>query len=85
MKAGELDGAFFTAGLGSPLVRALLTDGRFQLVPVARLQVPQFREKVSFYWLDEIPADTYPGQTVSVSTPSLRVLLLTTENERSTA
>jgi len=35
---------------------------------------------VPFYWLDEIPGGTYPGQTAAVSTPSLRVLLLTTAN-----
>jgi uncharacterized protein len=80
MKAGELDGAFFTVGAGSPLVGDLLADGRFQLVPVTRLQIAQLRAKVPFYWLDEIPAGTYPGQTTAVSTPSLRVLLLTTEN-----
>jgi uncharacterized protein len=80
MKGGELDGAFFTVGAGSPLVGDLLADGRFTLVPVARGQIAQLRAKVPFYWLDEIPAATYSGQTTAISTPSLRVLLLTTEN-----
>jgi uncharacterized protein len=80
LKAGELDGALFTVGAGSGLVRDLLTDGRFQLVPVSRAKVGQLLTKVPFYWLDEIPGGTYPGQTAAVSTPSLRVLLLTTAN-----
>jgi TRAP transporter TAXI family solute receptor len=80
LKAGELDGAFFTVGAGSGLVGNLLADGRFQLVPVTRAKVGQLLAKVPFYWLDEIPAGTYPGQTVAVTTPSLRVLLITTEN-----
>ena len=80
LKAGELDGAFFTVGAGSGLVADLLGDGRFQLVPVARAKVGQLITKVPFYWLDEIPAGTYPGQPAAVPTPSLRVLLLTTAN-----
>jgi uncharacterized protein len=80
LKAGELDGAFFTVGAGSSLVGDLLGDGRFQLVPVARAKVGQLIAQVPFYWLDEIPAGTYPGQTAAVPTPSLRVLLLTTAN-----
>jgi TRAP transporter TAXI family solute receptor len=80
MKAGQLDGAFFTVGAGSPLVGELLTDGRGRLVPVARAQMVQLRRKSPFYWVDDLNANTYPGQTAAVSTPSLRVLLLTTEN-----
>jgi hypothetical protein len=80
MKAGQLDGAFFTVGGGSPLVSDLLTSGTGQLVAVPRAQIAQLIAKVPFYWLDEIPAGTYPGQTAAVSTPSLRVLLLTTDN-----
>jgi hypothetical protein len=85
MKAGELDGAFFTVGAGSGLVQDLLADGRFQLVPVQRAKVGQLIAKVPFYWLDEIPAGTYPGQTAAVPTPSLRVLLLTTANAEEAA
>jgi TRAP transporter TAXI family solute receptor len=80
LRAGELDGAFFTVGAGSPLVRELLAEGRGRLVPVSRAQIGQLRAKLPFYWLDEIPAGTYPNQTAAVSTPSLRVLLLTTAN-----
>lgn len=80
MKAGQLDAAFFTVGAGSPLVRDLLADGAAQLVAVPRGQVARLIAKVPFYWLDEIPAGTYPGQTAAVSTPSLRVLLMTTDN-----
>ena len=80
LKARELDGAFFTVGAGAGLVGDLLGDGRFQLVPVTRAKVGQLLTKVPFYWLDEIPAGTYPGQTAAVSTLSLRVLLLTTAN-----
>ena len=80
LKAGELDGAFFTVGAGSGLIQDLLADGRFQLVPVTRAKVGQLIAQVPFYWLDEIPAGTYPGQTAAVPTPSLRVLLLTTAN-----
>jgi uncharacterized protein len=80
LKAGQLDGAFFTVGAGSPLVRDLLADGRAQLVAVPRVQIAQMIAKVPFYWLDEIPAGSYPNQTAAVSTPSVRVLLLTTDN-----
>ena len=45
-----------------------------------RVQIARLIAKLPFYWLDEIPAGTYPGQTAAVSTPSLRVLLLTTDN-----
>ncbi|HEY7141011.1 MAG TPA: TAXI family TRAP transporter solute-binding subunit [Methylomirabilota bacterium] len=79
MKAGQLDAAFFTVGAGSPLVGDLL-GGTGQLVPVTRQQIARLITKVPFYWLDEIPAGTYPGQAAAVSTPSLRVLLLTTDN-----
>jgi TRAP transporter TAXI family solute receptor len=80
MKAGQLDGAFFTVGAGSALVTELLASGGGQLVPVPRVQIARLIAKMPFYWLDEIPAGTYPGQTAAVSTPSLRVLLLTTDN-----
>lgn len=80
MKAGQLDAAFFTVGAGSPLVRDLLADGTAQLVAVPRAQIARLIAKVPFYWLDEIPAGTYPGQTAAVSTPSLRVLLLAADN-----
>ena len=36
MKAGQLDGAFFTVGASSPLVRELLADGTGQLVAMPR-------------------------------------------------
>ena len=80
LRAGQLDAAFFTVGAGSGLVRDLLADGRAKLVPVSRLQIARLRAKLPFYWLDEIPAGTYPGQTAAVSTPSLRVLLVTAAN-----
>jgi hypothetical protein len=80
MKAGQLDGAFFTVGANSTLVRDLLADGTGQLVAVPRATIAKLIAKVPFYWLDEVPAGTYPGQTAAVPTPSLRVLLLTTDN-----
>jgi TRAP transporter TAXI family solute receptor len=80
LRAGQLDAAFFTVGAGSGLVRDVLAAGRAKLVPVSRLQIARLRVKLPFYWLDEIPAGTYPGQTAAVSTPSLRVLLVTAAN-----
>jgi uncharacterized protein len=80
LRAGQLDAAFFTVGAGSGLVRDLLADGRATLVPVPRGDIGRLRVKLPFYWLDEIPAGTYPGQTAAVSTPSLRVLLVAAEN-----
>jgi TRAP transporter TAXI family solute receptor len=62
LKAGDLDGAFFTVGAGSGLVQDLLADGRFQLVPVARAKMGQLIAKVPFYWLDEIPAARIPAR-----------------------
>jgi TRAP transporter TAXI family solute receptor len=85
MRAGQLDGAFFTVGGGSGLVRELLADGRAQLVPVPRTQIARMRVKQPFYWPDDIPAGTYPGQTAAVPTPSLRVLLVTTANAETDA
>jgi TRAP transporter TAXI family solute receptor len=79
MRAGQLDDAFFTVGAGSGLVRELLADGRAHLVAVPRADIARLRTRLPFYWLDEIPAGTYLGQTAAVSTPSLRVLLVTTE------
>ena len=79
MRAGQLDAAFFTVGAGSPLVAELLGQGH-RLIGIAPVQINQLRRKYPFYWVDEIPAGTYPGQTAAVSTPSLRVLLATTEN-----
>jgi TRAP transporter TAXI family solute receptor len=80
MKAGQLDGAFFTVGAGSALVRELLASGTGQLVAVPRVQIARLTAKVPFYWLDEVPAGTYPSQAAAVSTPSVRVMLLTTDN-----
>jgi uncharacterized protein len=85
LKVGELDAAFFTVGAGSGLVGDLLGDGRFQLVAVPRARIGQLIRKVPFYWLDEIPGGTYPGQSAAVSTPSLRVLLLTRANAEEAA
>jgi TRAP transporter TAXI family solute receptor len=85
LRAGQLDAAFFTVGAGSGLVRDLLADGRATLVPVPRADIGRLRVKLPFYWLDEIPAGTYPGQTAAVSTPSLRVLLVTTANAETEA
>jgi TRAP transporter TAXI family solute receptor len=78
MRAGQLDGAFFTVGAGSGLIRDFLADGRARLVPVAAAQIARLRVTLPFYWVDEIPADTYPGQPAAVSTPSVRVMLVTT-------
>jgi TRAP transporter TAXI family solute receptor len=80
LRAGQLDAAFFTVGAGSGLVRDVLGDGRARLVPVPRADIGRMRVKLPFYWLDEIPAGTYPGQSAAVSTPSLRVLLVTAAN-----
>ena len=80
IRAGQLDAAFFTVGAGSGLVREMLADGRAKLVPVPRAQIARLRARLPFYWLDEIPAGTYPGQAAAVPTPSLRVLLMTVEN-----
>jgi TRAP transporter TAXI family solute receptor len=80
LQAGTLDAAIFTVGAGSGLVRDLLAGGRARLVPVPAAQIAQLRIKQPFYWTDEIPAGTYSGQPAAVSTPSLRVLLVTTAN-----
>jgi TRAP transporter TAXI family solute receptor len=85
LRAGQLDAAFFTVGAGSGLVREILADGRSKLVPVPRVDIGRLRLKLPFYWLDESPAGTYPAQTTAVSTPSLRVLLVTPENAESEA
>jgi hypothetical protein len=79
IRGGQLDAAFFTVGAGSPLVAELLGQGA-RLVPVDAAQMTQLRRKLPFYWADQIPAGTYPGQTAAVATPSLRVLLTTREN-----
>jgi TRAP transporter TAXI family solute receptor len=84
MRGGQLDAAFFTVGAGSPLVTELLGQGA-RLVPVATEQMMQLRRKLPFYWTDQIPAGTYPGQAAAVSTPSLRVLLTTRENAEESA
>jgi TRAP transporter TAXI family solute receptor len=85
LRAGQLDAAFFTVGAGSGLVRDLLADGRAKLVAMPRGQIGRLLAKMPFYWLDEIPAGTYPGQTAAVSTPSLRVLLVASENAEAEA
>ena len=64
-------------------MRDLLADGRAKLVAVPWTDI--VRVKLPFYWLDDIPAGTYPGQTAAVPTPSLRVLLVTTENAEAEA
>jgi TRAP transporter TAXI family solute receptor len=84
MRAGQLDAAFFTVGAGSPLVTELLGQGA-RLVAVTPAQITQLRSRLPYYWTDQIPAGTYPGQTAAVSTPSLRVLLATRENAEESA
>jgi TRAP transporter TAXI family solute receptor len=84
MRGGQLDAAFFTVGAGSPLVAELLGQGA-RLVPVGPEQMTHLRRKQPFYWADQIPAGTYPGQTAAVATPSLRVLLTTRENAEESA
>jgi TRAP transporter TAXI family solute receptor len=79
MRGGQLDAAFFTVGAGSPLVTELLGQGA-RLVPVSPDQTAALRRKLPFYWADQIPAGTYPGQAAAVATPSLRVLLTTRAN-----
>jgi hypothetical protein len=84
MRAGQLDAAFFTVGAGSPLVTELLGQGA-RLIAVTPAQITQLRSRLPYYWTDQIPAGTYPGQTAAVSTPSLRVLLATRENAEESA
>jgi uncharacterized protein len=84
MRGGQLDAVFFTVGAGSPLVTELLGQGA-RLVPVAPEQMTQLRRRQPFYWADQIPAGTYPGQAAAVATPSLRVLLTTRENAEESA
>jgi TRAP transporter TAXI family solute receptor len=84
MRGGQLDAAFFTVGAGSPLVSDVLGQGG-RLIPVATEPMTQLRRKQPYYWADQIPAGTYPGQAAAVPTPSLRVLLTTRENAEESA
>ena len=83
MKAGQLDAAFFTVGASSaPRQGSPRRRDRPARPGAAGSDRAKLIAKLPFYWLDEIPAGTYPGQTAAVSTPSLRVLLLTSGQRR---
>ena len=81
LRAGQLDGAFFTVGAGSALVRDLLADGRGQLVPVPRAAdraaPDEAARSTGSTRSPRAPIRTRPPRS---PTPSLRVLLLTTAN-----
>jgi TRAP transporter TAXI family solute receptor len=79
LKSGALDAAFFTVGAGQAGIGDALASGRAHLVPVPVNDIERLRLVSSLYWRDEVPAGTYPGQSAAVSTPSLRVLLVTLE------
>jgi len=75
LRNGQADAMFFTGAAGAQVVRDALAAGA-ALVPVDAERVAALRRTYRAYWTDQLPANSYPGQTAALSTPSLRVLLV---------
>jgi hypothetical protein len=76
IKAGRVDAAFFTAGLGSAVLADILASGKAALVPVGAAQGEALRQRYPFYTAQMIPASTYRRQEQEVATLGVMALLV---------
>jgi TRAP transporter TAXI family solute receptor len=76
LKAGRLDAAFFTTGVGSAAVVDAFATGQVILVPVSGPEGEALRAKYPFYTVERVAANTYRGQDREVVTPAVRAMLV---------
>jgi TRAP transporter TAXI family solute receptor len=76
LKAGLADAAFFTTGLGSPLIVGALGSDKLALLSLGATAGETLRQKYPFYTIERIPANTYGGQEHEVSAPGVKAILV---------
>jgi hypothetical protein len=76
IKAGRVDAAFFTTGLGSAVLADIFASGKAALVPVDAAPGEALRQRYPFYTAQAIPANTYRRQEQEVATVAVMALLV---------
>ncbi|MFB4159693.1 TAXI family TRAP transporter solute-binding subunit [Geomicrobium sp. JSM 1781026] len=71
---GMIDAFLLTNPLNSATLMDLSNTEDIQLLPV---DLPAFYDDYSYFEIMDVPADTYPGQVESISTPTNRIMLVT--------
>ena len=67
LRDGTIDAGFWSGGLPTGAMIDLAADGDMVIVPIGEYAAPMAEEFGEFYVEEEIPADTYEGQTEPVS------------------
>ncbi len=76
LKDGKIDAAFIVAGAPTPAITELCTTNSAYLVPIDGAVAEKLIAECPFYTLYTIPAETYAGQTVDVTTVTVKATLI---------
>ncbi|NJC23610.1 hypothetical protein BJ994_002686 [Arthrobacter pigmenti] len=67
LRDGTIDAGFWSGGLPTGAMIDLASDGDMVIVPIGEYAAPMAEEYGDYYVEQEIPADTYEGQTEPIS------------------
>ncbi|WP_309072808.1 TAXI family TRAP transporter solute-binding subunit [Arthrobacter sp.] len=67
LRDGTIDAGFWSGGLPTGALIDLAADGDMVLIPIGEYAAPMAEEYGEYYVEEEIPADTYEGQTEPIS------------------
>ncbi|WP_028280159.1 TAXI family TRAP transporter solute-binding subunit [Arthrobacter sp. H5] len=67
LRDGTIDAGFWSGGLPTGAMIDLASDGDMVIVPIGEYAAPMAEEYGEYYVEQEIPADTYEGQTEAIS------------------
>lgn len=67
LRDGTIDAGFWSGGLPTGALIDLAADGDMVIIPIGEYAAPMAEEYGDYYVEDEIPAETYEGQTEPIS------------------
>lgn len=67
LRDGTIDAGFWSGGLPTGAMIDLASDGDMVIVPIGEYAAPMAEEYGDYYVEQEVPADTYEGQTEAIS------------------
>lgn len=80
LKDGKIDAAFIVAGAPTPAIQELCTTSDAYLVPIDGTVAENLMKASPYYTTYKIPAGTYDGQTVEVTTVTVKATLIVSAN-----
>ena len=79
-KADKVEGFIFTVGTPNQVVRDLMAKGGARFVPIEGSEAERITSAMPYLVRDDIPAGTYPGQTVAVPTLAVQAMFMANED-----